>query len=84
MTSGFRAARYDFWHPVSALQSIPWVEMKCPFRVILPRRSKSRVKATRSRTITPSIYEKVSSQSSAVLPIVQNGIHAVEITQSFR
>ena len=29
------------------------------------------------------IYEKVSSQSSAVPPIVQNGIHAVAITQNF-
>ena len=32
---------------------------------------------------THSVYEKVSSQSSAVPPIVRNGIHAVAITQSF-
>ena len=31
----------------------------------------------------PFFYEIVSSQSSAVLPIVQNGIHAAAITQSF-
>ena len=30
-----------------------------------------------------SIYEINSSQSSAVLPIVRNGIHAEAITQSF-
>ena len=57
--------------------------MKYSSRLILPCRSKFRAKVTRSRSITPSIYEIVSSQSSAVLPIVQNGIHAVAITQSF-
>ena len=36
-----------------------------------------------SRSLTPSIDEIEFSQSSAGLPIVQSGIHAVAITQSF-